>query len=732
MKDKIPILPKKLAAALLRVAGMLLGAALAACALAAIISLFSPSGAATWTRASTLPPATYAMKVLDLLRYALGTPALMFVLMFLLRPAAMLMSGISRPKPEVVAMRVFLAAAAFSAALALLLPGSFAGGAFGTFAARDLTALFGPWAGLAFGSLFLGFFVALGASSLKITFSAALLVFYKIGAGLEWIVRKIMGKKAIGEAAPAKCEPPPCGPLQAQERPPQKRRQKPAAKPARSSAKAPDYELPPPELLEKSTFAANVVTREHRDIAASMELNFNKYGIQGAVREIHPGPVVTRYDYEPEDGQRIAKIMETATDMRRAMATEQLRIALVSRTKYIGIEMANPNRQFVYYQTMMSSQEFAESKLELPLALGVDISGRPFYANLAKMPHVLIAGRTGSGKSVFVQSVITSIVYHNRPDEAKLVIVDPKGVDFNKWKGIPHLITPIVTDAAAAVNVLKWSVREMEERYKKLQEMETQNISDYNAMVEGMQVRGKVIKKKIPVGTDEEGNVEYEEREEAPRKMPYIVLIMDEIADLMQQARKEVEACVQRITQKARAAGIHLVAATQRPDVSVITGVIKSNLPTRISFQARSQIDSRTTLDQPGAEQLLAQGDMLYSESGKPPIRVHSAFVSDKEIEKIAKFLRSQGSPEYVEGITEAVEGMGGAAIGLPPGKDDKDADLMRQAVDHLRGNPGKRPSTSFIQRGLGIGYNKAAGIMERLVATGIVRETGGGKYELA
>jgi S-DNA-T family DNA segregation ATPase FtsK/SpoIIIE len=346
------------------------------------------------------------------------------------------------------------------------------------------------------------------------------------------------------------------------------------------------------------------------------------------------------------------------------------------------------------------------------------------------MPHVLIAGRTGSGKSVFMQSIITSIVYHASPDEIKLIIVDPKGVDFNKWRDIPHLITPIVTDATSAVNVLKWSVREMEERYKKLQAVDAQNIADYNVLVDKMNRKGKTLKQKVPVGTDEEGNIEYEIEEVQMEKIPYVVIIMDEIADLMQQARKEVEACVQRITQKARAAGIHLVAATQRPDTSVITGIIKSNLPTRISFQARSYIDSMTTLGERGAEMLLAQGDMLYSESGKQPIRIHGAFVSDKEIDKIARFLRSQCVAEYTEGIQEAADEINSAALGLPPTAAETAGDLYRQAIEIVLRD--KKPTISYLQRRLGIGYNKAATLIEKMEADGLIVKNPGGKYELA
>lgn len=724
----MPIFPKQIRDALWNVFARVFGCALLIlCVWAVRTVLFMPDDVSTWTNFSTCPPAGFFTKIIDLCVYAVGTAPFLFALIFLFRPAFFLIFGKRRPHPEVRAMQVFIAVILLSISIALLVPDTTGGGVFGTFVANDFGKLFGMRDGTIPGALSLAAFILMAGTAAELTFGKIIFFFYKVGHIIAWPFMKLFGAKDYEydyepepERAIVKRKP--------KKKPVKKRRPQKKQAVDDDIEEEIEYELPPPELLEKSNFASNIITREHRDIAASMEVNFAKYGIRGAVREIHPGPIVTRYDFEPEDGQKINKIMETATDMRRAMATEQIRIALVPRTRYIGVEMVNPNRAFVYYQTLMSNPEFMETKMKLPLALGVEISGRPFYADLAKMPHVLIAGRTGSGKSVFVQSIITSIVYRNTPDEVKIVIVDPKGVDFNKWRDIPHLITPIVTEAAAAVNVLKWAVREMEDRYKVLQSVDAQNISDYNDFVDKMNARGRTFKKKVPIGTNEDGGIEYEIQEQQLEKMPYIVLIMDEIADLMQQARKEVEACVQRITQKARAAGLHLVAATQRPDTSVITGVIKSNLPTRISFQARSYIDSMTTLGERGAEMLLSQGDMLYSESGKQPIRIHGAFIQDKEVDKVAKFLRAHGSPDYVDGITDAADDSDGSIPGMPSfgGGDD----LYNQAVEIVVRD--KKPTISYVQRRLGIGYNKAATIIEKMESNGVITKMPSGKYEVA
>jgi len=492
-----------------------------------------------------------------------------------------------------------------------------------------------------------------------------------------------------------------------------------------------EYELPDPELLEKSVFGKNVITPEFRQTAQLLQDHFEEFGIYGKVVGIKPGPIVTQYEFEPEPGTRIAKVTDTASDMTRAMAAEKIRITPIPGTQYIGIEMVNLDRKTVRYQTLMSNPAFVNSKYTIPLALGVNISGEAVYYDLAKMPHMLIAGRTGSGKSVFVQSIITSIVYHFTPDKCKLMIVDPKAVDFASWDNIPHLITPVVTDATEAVNALKWSVRDMEERYQKLKKMGVRNIGEYNEKVTGLRESGEVLTEQVVVGTDEEtGEFEYETRSVDLSDMPYLVIIIDEVADLMTIARKDVEMCVQRLAQKARAAGIHLVMATQRPSADVITGVIKSNFPTRISFQARSNIDSMTTLGEKGAEQLLPCGDMLFSEAGRAPVRIHGAFVSGEEVNRVADFLREQGEPEFADGITSDEGAIMDSIPGAVPSKEAKSNDLYEQAKEIVLRD--KKPTISYIQRRLGIGYNKAATLIERMENEGVVSSPdAGGKRHI-
>ena len=487
-----------------------------------------------------------------------------------------------------------------------------------------------------------------------------------------------------------------------------------------------EYQLPDPKILERSNFSKCTVTPELKQNARNMEVHFAEYGVYGKVVGIKPGPIVTLYEFEPDTGMRIADITKTVKDMTRAMATENIRIAHIPSTSYIGVEMVNVTRQTVRYRGLMEDDAFVYTKYKIPLALGVNIGGNPMYFDLAKMPHMLIAGRTGSGKSVFVQSIITSIVYHFTPDKCKLMIIDPKGVDFGFWDDIPHLITPIVKlDPAAAVNALKWAVREMEERYKQLQVLNARNIESYNEIAAEKRAKGERLTKQVAVGTDEEtGELLFETQEIDLADIPYIVIVIDEVADLMSLARKDVEACVQRIAQKARAAGIHLVMATQRPDATTITGVIKANFPTRVSFQARSRIDSVTCLGEGGAEQLLACGDMLFSEAGRVPVRIHGAFIDDSELTKIGNFLRSQGAPEYVDGVTDAEGEAAGEVAGIPgaipgAGGGDKNGDLYERAKEIVLRD--KKPTISYIQRRLEIGYNKAAGLIERMEEDGII-----------
>jgi len=490
-----------------------------------------------------------------------------------------------------------------------------------------------------------------------------------------------------------------------------------------------EYELPPPELLEKSVFNKNNITVEHKRLAQAIQDRFEEYGIYGKVVGINPGPVITQYEFEPEPGTRVDQVINTTKDMTRAMAVEKIRIAQIPGTQYLGIEIENYGHKPIRYQSMMADPVFRESKFEIPLALGLGIDGKPMYYNLAKMPHMLVSGHTGTGKSVFVQSLITSFLYHFTPDKGKLMIIDPKMIDFAVWEGIPHLITPVVTDQNDAVNALKWAVRNMEERYKQLKKMAVRNIADYNTKVQSLRESGEVLTEQVVVGTDEEtGEYEYETRNVDLSDMPYLMIIIDEVADLMSVARKDVEMCVQRLAAKARAAGIHLIMATQRPSADVITGVIKSNFPTRISFHARSNLDSITALGEKGAENLLKCGDMLFSESGRPSVRIHGAWIDDNELKRVAEFWREQGEPTYAEGVTEA-DTSGEEIPGMPPSKEAKANDLYEQAIEIVRRD--KKPTISYLQRRLGIGYNKAATLIERMENDGIISVDAGGKRHI-
>ncbi len=487
-----------------------------------------------------------------------------------------------------------------------------------------------------------------------------------------------------------------------------------------------NYELPPASLLDKGVLAKSVVTPELRRSAIALEAHIEEFGVRGKVVGIRPGPVVTVFEFEPAAGVRTAKITDIAEDLKVRMAAEKVRIAHIPRTNVIGIELPNLVRQSVPFRPLVESEKFTESPFAVPLVLGVDISGEPCYFDLTKMIHLLIAGHTGTGKSVFVQALIMSLLYKFRPEECKLIIVDPKGLDFGVFDNIAHLMCPIIkNDPVKSVNALKWAVREMDERYAKMQELGgVAKIAEYNQKIDELIEAGEQITKQVAIGTDEEtGELLFETQQVPLEKMPYLVIIVDEVADLMSLARKDVEMCVQRLAAKARAAGIHLVLATQRPDTSVITGTIKANFPARISFQAFSSIDSKTSLGQTGAEQLLPFGDMLLSDNGKQAVRIHTAWVSHKDMKNTCDFIRSQAEPEYVDGVGEDSEngpaGIPAAIPGMKPSKGEKDADLYAQAVEFVVRD--KKPTISYIQRRLGIGYNKAATIIERMEAEGIV-----------
>ncbi len=686
--------------------------------------------------AGTMGRQTIMGNIVGVVRYLIGFVPALFVFLCVARRGLMLLTRRADDiAPEYGFMRGFLAVIAGAAGFGMVLPGGTFGGLAGAIVSADVSSLIGAWAVLP-GLVCIGIFAVLGGMTLHIKWAHVRALAVRMWRALRWLMsvfhltRPVAAEAAEtsdtdDDAAGAE-EEDTVSTAKAASRPRTRAIKRRAGAPARGGA-AVEYELPPPELLEASNFSKTGVTTELKRVAASLEDHFEEFGVYGHVVGIKPGPIVTLFEFEPDTGVRIAKITETVKDMTRAMATESMRIAHIPGTPYLGVEMVNLNRQTVRYREIISDAAFVESKYKIPLALGVNIGGKPMYYDLAKMPHMLVAGRTGSGKSVFIQSLITSIVYHFTPDKCKLMIIDPKGVDFGFWDDVPHLITPIVKlDPAAAVNALKWAVREMEERYKQMQVLDARNVETYNELAAKKRASGEKLTRQVAVGTDEEtGELLFETQEINLADMPYIVIIIDEVADLMALARKEVEACVQRIAQKARAAGIHLIMATQRPDATTITGVIKANFPTRVSFQARSNIDSRTTLGEGGAENLLAMGDMLFSEAGRVPVRIHGAFISDAELNAIGDFLRAQGAPEYAAGVTDGDTDEAGAAPAsssqtpAAQGKAEKDADLYTQAKEIVLRD--KKPTISYLQRRLQIGYNKAATFIERMEAEGVV-----------
>jgi S-DNA-T family DNA segregation ATPase FtsK/SpoIIIE len=457
--------------------------------------------------------------------------------------------------------------------------------------------------------------------------------------------------------------------------------------------------------------------------ARMLETVLDDYGVKGEIVSVRPGPVVTMYELEPAPGLKASRVIGLADDIARSMSALSARVSTVPGRTVIGIELPNVTREKVVLREILAARDFGDSNLRLPLALGKDIGGDPIVANLAKMPHLLIAGTTGSGKSVAINTMILSLLYKLTPEECRLIMIDPKMLELSVYDGIPHLLSPVVTDPKKAVVALKWVVGEMEERYRKMSKMGVRNIEGYNGRVKEALAKGEMFKRTIQTGFDEEtGDPVFETEEFAPVSLPYIVVIVDEMADLMMVAGKEIEACIQRLAQMARASGIHLIMATQRPSVDVITGTIKANFPTRISFQVTSKIDSRTILGEQGAEQLLGMGDMLYMAGGGRISRIHGPFVSDEEVEEVVNHLKSFGPPSYMSGVVEGPEDDAASDIDLVLGLgsgDSSDDALYDQAVAIVAKD--RKCSTSYIQRKLGIGYNKAARLVEQMEEEGVV-----------
>jgi DNA segregation ATPase FtsK/SpoIIIE, S-DNA-T family len=477
------------------------------------------------------------------------------------------------------------------------------------------------------------------------------------------------------------------------------------------------YALPPLELLEAPDQSA--AKRAHNKDTLEQNAKFlgtvlEDFGVKGEIVKVRPGPVVTLYELEPAPGTKTSRVIGLSDDIARSMSAVSVRVAVVPGRNVIGIELPNIDREIVLLRELLSSQDFEKTKAALPLALGKDISGAPVTADLARMPHLLIAGTTGSGKSVAMNTMILSLLYSLGPEACKLIMIDPKMLELSVYEGIPHLLTPVVTDPTKAVVALKWAVREMEDRYRAMSQLGVRNIAGYNARLAVAVKKGEELTRRVQTGFDEDGKPIFEDQPLPTDPLPFIVVVVDEMADLMLVAGKDVEAAIQRLAQMARAAGIHLIMATQRPSVDVITGTVKANFPTRISFQVTSKIDSRTILGEQGAEQLLGQGDMLHMAGGGRITRVHGPFVSDGEVEHIVEYLKAQGTPQYIEEVTTDDE------VSLPGSGGGANADALYDEAVALVARE-EKASTSFIQRHLQIGYNRAARIIEQMEKEGVV-----------
>ena len=481
------------------------------------------------------------------------------------------------------------------------------------------------------------------------------------------------------------------------------------------------FRLPPPKLLAAPGKAASGPSQQALEMTATqLEEVLGDFSVKGSITESRYGPVVTRHDLEPAPGTKSQRVISLADDIARSMSAVSVRVAVVPGQNVIGIELPNTDRQTVALREILDHQAWAADDSNLPMMLGKDIAGAPVIVDLAKMPHLLVAGTTGSGKSVGINAMILSLLYRHTPETCRMILVDPKMLELSVYDGIPHLLSPVVTEPSKAVTALKWAVREMENRYRNMAKLNVRNIAGYNQRVAEARAEGEVLTRRVQTGFDAEtGKPVFEEEILDLAPLPFIVVVIDEVADLMLVAGKEIEAAVQRLAQMARAAGIHVIMATQRPSVDVITGTIKANFPTRISFQVTSRIDSRTILGEQGAEQLLGRGDMLFMEGGGRVMRVHGPFVSDDEVQAVADFLRKQGEPDYNEKVVAEEEDDNVAAGGGTGDLLGGSASLYDQAVQLVVRE--QKASTSFVQRHLKIGYNRAATIIEEMESNGII-----------
>ena len=550
-------------------------------------------------------------------------------------------------------------------------------------------------------------------------------------SGLMFGTRRRVADKPVRRTAVARRETPAAPPLDDVPPAPEPlvagtQRLKASKREGREGQKAFDFvqsdgfRMPELAMLAKPHPRQNTVDEASlRQNARLLEGVLAEFGVRGQIDQIRPGPVVTLYELVPAPGVKTARVVALADDIARSMSVASCRVAVATGRNAIGIELPNSKRETVYLRDLLSSAEFERAGLTLPLALGESIGGEPYVADLAKMPHLLIAGTTGSGKSVGVNAMILSILYRLPPDKCRFIMIDPKMLELSVYDGIPHLLAPVVTDPKKAIVALKWTVREMEDRYRRMSKIGVRNVAGYNERVAEAAAKGEHFERTVQTGFDEAGRAIFESEKIRPEPMPFLVVVIDEVADLMMVAGKDIEGAVQRLAQMARAAGIHLIMATQRPSVDVITGTIKANFPTRISFQVTSKIDARTILGDSGAEQLLGQGDMLYMAGGGKVTRLHGPFVSDGEVEAVTSFLRDQGEPQYLEDVTaggdDEDEGGGDSGFGGEGGGNE----LYDQAVAVVTRD--RKASTSYIQRRLQIGYNRAASLMERMEKEGVV-----------
>ena len=491
------------------------------------------------------------------------------------------------------------------------------------------------------------------------------------------------------------------------------------------------YQLPTIDLLDIRNNKVIVETpAELQDRAEKLMQVLGDFGIRGSMLDIHQGPVVTLYEFEPSAGTKSSRVIGLSDDIARSLSAISTRIAIIPGRNALGIEIPNAHRQFFSLRELIETPEYQNSNFGLPIILGKDLGGGPALVDLAKMPHLLVAGTTGSGKSVAINAMIVSLLYRHTADACKFIMIDPKMLELSVYQDIPHLLTPVVTEPGKAVIALKWAVREMENRYRLMSNLNVRNISGYNDRIKEAVAKGEVLQRTAQTGFDHEtGKPIYDSVPIDMKPLPFIVIIVDEMADLMLVAGKDIETSIQRLAQMARAAGIHLIMATQRPSVDVITGVIKANFPSRVSFKVTSKIDSRTILGEQGAEQLLGMGDMLYVSSASSISRLHGPFVDDKEVERISKFLKAQGQPSYVTSVTEAQEDTSSSALD-PDSEGGDDESIYNQAIQIVKRD--RKVSTSYIQRCLRIGYNRAAIIVERMEREGIVSEPGHtGKREI-